>query len=240
MKSMVLFLAWSIALPVAAEIQPVELHQVIDLPAPGDQKLAALTLDACEGKADSALMQFLIEQRIPATIFATKKWLRRNPEASALLQQHQDLFEVEDHGAAHVPAIIGADRRVHGLRGNPDVAHLKREVQGGAAAIQAAFHETPHWYRGATAEYDPEAIKIIESLGYKIAGFSVNGDQGATLSRAAIVKRLSAVKNGDIIIAHMNRPESHTSEGLAAGLPRLRARGFQFVRLDQVRVRTVP
>ena len=240
MKPVFLFLAWCIVAPAAAEVQPVELHQVIDLGPPGDQKILALTLDACEGQADVTLTEFLIEQGIPATIFVTKKWLRRNPEASALLLKHGDLFEVENHGAAHVPAIIGADRQVHGLHGNRDIAHLKREVQGGAAAIEAAFGQPPHWYRGATAEYDPEAIQVIESLGYKIAGFSVNADQGATLSRAGIVKRLSAVKSGDIIIAHMNRPQSHTGEGLAAGLPRLVARGFHFVRLDQVKVRTVP
>lgn len=224
------------ALPAAAEIEPIELHHVIDLSAAGEQKLVALTLDACGGKVDTALLDFLIEKRIPATIFATRKWLYRNPEAAARLVEHRDLFEVEDHGAAHVPAVIGVDRRVYGLLGSPDVPHLRREVVGGAEAIKTVLHQTPSWYRGATGEYDPEAIKVIELLGYKIAGFSVNADQGATLSRAAIVKRLDAVKNGDIIIAHINRPASQTAAGLATGLPRLRERGFRFVRLDEVQI----
>jgi peptidoglycan/xylan/chitin deacetylase (PgdA/CDA1 family) len=224
------------ALPAAAEIEPIELHHVIDLSAAGEQKLVALTLDACEGKVDAALLDFLIEKRIPSTIFVTRKWLKRNPDAALLLIEHQDLFEVEDHGAAHVPAVIDADRRIYGLRVNPDATHLRREVEGGAEAIKAVLHQTPSWYRGATGEYDAESIKVIESLGYKIAGFSVNADQGGTLSQRTIVKRLDAVKSGDIIIAHINRPTSQTSAGLAAGLPHLLERGFRFVRLDEVRL----
>jgi hypothetical protein len=37
----------------------------------------------------------------------------------------------------------------------------------------------------------------------------------------------------------MNKPASDTAEGLSVGLDRLVARGFRFVKLDQVQVRSV-
>lgn len=221
-------------------IRPVELRQVLVAPAVRHERIAALTLDACGGDFDADLIRFLIDRRIPATIFATKRWIDRNPAGVAMLKAHLDLFEMEDHGANHVPAVIGVGRRVYGIPGEPDIAHLQQEVLVGARTIEQASGATPHWYRGATAEYDPAAIQVIKSLGYRIAGFSVNADAGATLRRAAIVARLKAVRNGDIIIAHMNKPASDTAEGLADGLAWLRAQGFRFVKLDQMDVRDLP
>lgn len=219
----------------AAESRPRELHQVLDLP--DDAKVTALTLDACGGDFDADLVGFLIEHRIPATIFATRKWLRRNPAALAQLVTHADLFDVENHGANHVPAFIGKDKLVYGIPGELDVAHLKREVSQGASAVKRATGSAPRWFRGATAEYDEESLKVIQQMGYKVAGFSVNADSGARLSSKRIASRLKKVRSGDIIIAHVNRPQSETAEGLAIGLKALQERGFRFVKLNDFQVR---
>jgi len=60
--------------------------------------------------------------------------------------------------------------------------------------VEEATGVAPHWYRDATAEYDTQAIKEIDKLGYKIAGFSVNADDGATSQKDTIEKRLVHVK----------------------------------------------
>jgi len=224
------------SLAAAAEVQPVELHHELALPAGAGDKVVALTLDACGGGFDADLANFLIEHRIQATIFATRRWIRRNPEALAMLKAHADLFDIEDHGANHVPAIIGSDRQVYGLAGVADLKQLRREVSGGADAVKAATGIAPHWYRGATGEYDPEALKAIEAMGFKVAGFSVNADSGATLSQKQIVARLKKVRSGDIIIAHLNKPASDTGKGLAQALPLLVERGFRFVTLRDAQV----
>ena len=204
-----------------------------------EDKAIALTLDACGGGYDESLVKFLIAQRIPVTVFATRRWIDRHPQAVAALNAHPELFDVEDHGDRHVAAVIGPGRTVLGVPGVADIDHLQREVIGGARAIAKATGRAPVWYRGATAEYDPEAVRAIEALGYRIAGFSLNADEGATLHKATIVTRLTRAKPGDIIIAHMNRPQSDTAEGLAAALPKLQARGFRFVTLRDAQVRTV-
>jgi peptidoglycan/xylan/chitin deacetylase (PgdA/CDA1 family) len=229
-------LVWLVPFAARASSRPVEVHQSLALPQP-ETKVAVLTLDACGGGYDAKLIRFLVEEHIPVTVFATRKWIAHNAEGVVMLRSHPELFDIEDHGANHVPAVIGAGRRVYGIAGNLDVAHLESEVRDGATAVEAATGIAPHWYRGATAEYDPQALRVIMAMGYKVAGFSINADAGATLKREAIVARLNAVRPGDIIIAHMNKPGSDTAEGLASGLKSLRARGFQFVTLRDMQVR---
>ncbi len=222
-----------------AQQRPIEIHDRIIHQTGVDLKLA-LTLDACSGKYDDDMIEFLIRNRIPATLFITKKWLDHNAFGLSVIKSHLDLFDVEDHGENHIPAIIGVGRKVYGIPGEPDLIHLRREVIEGAKAIENAVGVAPHWYRGATAEYDPQAIEEIDGLGYKVAGFSVNADAGATLSKPAIEERLKHVKDGDVIIAHMNKPDSESAEGLSVALLHLLKQGFVFVRLDQVNLQVVP
>ena len=229
-----------ILIPVIAlaDQRPIEIHDQL-VSQPGAVSNVALTLDACSGKFDDDLIEFLIKKNIPATIFATKKWLDENPKGLSIIRAHLDLFDVEDHGEKHIPSVIGTGRKVFGIPGEPDVIHLRREVSEGARAVEEATGIAPHWYRSATAEYDPQAIKEIDKMGYKIAGFSVNADVGATSKKIAIENKLEHVKNGDVIIAHMNKPASDTAEGLAVGLEYLIKAGFNFVRLDQVDLKEI-
>jgi peptidoglycan/xylan/chitin deacetylase (PgdA/CDA1 family) len=234
-----LCLFFASAMPALAQNTPVEIHDQL-MPLTQVQNRVALTLDACSGKYDADLIRFLVKNQVPATIFATKRWLDHNPLGIAEIKAHLDLFDVEDHGENHIPAVIGAGRKVYGIPGEPDVAHLRREVAEGAKAIEDTFGIAPHWYRGATAEYDAQSIDEIGKMGYKIAGFSVNADAGATLKRVAISEKLKLVRNGDVIIAHMNKPASDSAEGLAVGLKFLIDKGFVFVRLDQVDLQKSP
>ena len=236
--------------------KPIEIHQRIASPVSpifnGDMNentnaktnantapVVALTLDACGGQYDVDLIRLLVVNKIPATVFVTKKWIDRNATGMADLLAHPELFEIEDHGAAHIPAVIGVGKRVYGILGERDIAHLQLEVIGGAASIEARTGRKPRFYRGATAEYDSAALAEIRHMGYQVAGFSVNADAGATLSRHAITERFSNIKNGDIIIAHMNKPAAFTAEGLADALPSLIKRGFKFVKLEEIQLLTL-
>src|SRR5712691_5214879 len=211
-----------------AQPRPVEIHDRIARDG-GSGNRIALTLDACSGRFDEDLILFLVRNRIPATLFVTKKWLDHNARRLAIVKAHLDLCDIEDHGETPTPAVVGAGRKVYGIPGDPDMLHLRREVSEGARAIESATGVPPHWYRGATGEYDQEAANEIRRMGYKIAGFTVNADAGATLSRAAVQQRLRHVKGGDVIIAHMNKPASDTAEGISAGLIELLRHGRTFL-----------
>ncbi|MGB8337404.1 MAG: polysaccharide deacetylase family protein [Burkholderiales bacterium] len=213
---------------------PLEVHQTLIQDT--QEKIAALTLDACSGAFDTPMIDFLVGHKIPATLFVTKRWLDKNSSALEQIKSHPELFEIEDHGARHIPAVIGKNRNVFGIVGNPDIEHLQQEVAGGAEAIEKISGRKPRWYRGATAMYDATAMEAIKKMGYRIAGFSVNADNGATLSKPGIITRLKAVKPGDIIIAHMNKPKSASAGGLTEGLSWLTAKGFRFVKLSQASI----
>ena len=114
---------------------PLEVHQTL-VTENAQEKIAALTLDACSGEYDARMMAFLIEHKIPATLFVTKRWLDKNPAAFAEIKSHPELFEIETHGARHIPAVVGKDRHVFGIAGSPDLEHLKQEVAGGAQAVE--------------------------------------------------------------------------------------------------------
>jgi peptidoglycan/xylan/chitin deacetylase (PgdA/CDA1 family) len=147
------------------------------------------------------------------------------------LAAHPQLFAVENHGDSHLAPVIGPGRTVYGVTGAADGAALRREIEGGARAVVAAGLPPPAWYRGATARYDRAALQEIRALGYRIAGFSVNGDVGATLSRRAVAERIGNAGPGDIILLHVNKPDSQSAEGLRDALPGMLARGLRFVTL---------
>jgi peptidoglycan/xylan/chitin deacetylase (PgdA/CDA1 family) len=190
----------------------------------------ALTLDACSGKVDHRILDVLVNERIAATIFVTARWLKRNDEALAIFKAHPDLFELEDHGREHLAAI---DRvtTVYGVKSAGSPEALALEVGGGADAMSAAGIDKPHWFRGATAKYSPSAIALIEDMGYRIAGYSLNGDGGSLLGAKVTERRIAAAKDGDVIIAHINQPGHAAGEGVAAGIVALKKRGFEFVLL---------
>jgi len=75
------------------------------------------------------------------------------------------------------------------------------------------------------------AAAIAQDLEMPVAGFTVNGDGGATFSVAMVRDTLDQVRDGDIVLAHLNRPGGGTAEGCAAALPGLLDRGVRFVAL---------
>lgn len=193
----------------------------------------ALTLDACGGATDNRILSVLIDNGIPATIFVTGKWLRRNPEAVAIIKAHPGLLQVENHGESHIPA-IDHPVRVYGIASAGSPEAVRAEVEHGARDIAAAGLPAPVWFRGATAQYSPSAVALIRQLGFKVAGYSINGDGGALLGAATVDRRVAAAKDGDVIIAHINQPKRPAGAGLVSGLLRLQAEGVTFVRLSDI------
>lgn len=219
--------------PAAALVDP---ETRLALPA-GAPRTVALTLDACSGATDMRILDALLHLQVPATIFATARWIARNAAALELVRGHAALFSVQDHGARHVPAVLGTGR-AYGLAVAGTIAAVQAEVAGGAEAISAAGFAPPRWFRGAAALYSPAALAAIEAMGFGIAGYSLNGDDGASLGEAATARRIASARSGDVILAHVNHPERAAGAGVAAGVAALQRAGVAFVRLDQAQTAT--
>jgi peptidoglycan/xylan/chitin deacetylase (PgdA/CDA1 family) len=191
----------------------------------------ALTFDACDGRTDDRILSTLVENRIPATIFITAKWLKHNSAAFETMRAHPDLFELENHGARHIPA-VDEPVKVYGIKAAGSADAVKAEVEGGAQALVAAGGTAPKWFRGATAKYTATSLALIHQLGFKVAGYSLNADGGSLLGATTTGKRLAAAKDGDVVIAHINQPTHAAGQGVVKGLLELKSRGVTFVRLQ--------
>lgn len=204
-----------------------------------DQKVLALTLDACgsaKGKGiDQKLIDFLVQEQIPATLFINARWIDANP---ALFRQlaAEPIFEIANHGMWHKPASING-RSVYGIDGTRDIRELVEEIELNARKIEEITGKRPRLYRSGTAYYDELAVKISNDLGHEVAGFAVLGDAGATYTAAQVRSALLTSKPGDVIIAHMNHPEAGTGPGIIAAVPELRKRGFRFVKMSEFPLR---
>jgi len=199
-----------------------------------DQKIIALTFDACGGpkggRYDARLMKYLEEEMIPATIFVSGKWIDANLEIFNKLAKNP-LFDIENHGLNHRPcSAIG--RTVYGIQGTKDVSEIYDEIEQNALKIEALTTRKPKYYRPGGAHCDEICVEIAGVLGYEVVMFSLLGDVGATFKKHQVKEALLNAPPSSIILLHMNRPESGTAEGVIEAIPELKKKGFRFVRLS--------
>ena len=203
------------------------------------EKLLVLTLDACgspKGKGvDRELIDFLVQEQIPAVLFINARWIDANLELFRQLAANP-LFEIANHGMWHKPASVSG-RSAYGINGTKNIAELVQEIDLNRQKIEALTAQKTRYYRSGTAYYDEVAVQISERLGHQVIGYSLLGDAGATFSAAQVRAALLAAKPGDIILAHMNHPEAGTGAGIKAAIPELKKRGFRFVKLSEVTLR---
>lgn len=200
---------------------------------PTNEKVLALTLDACGSKNDSLdedLIQFLTENEIPATIFINYRWIKKYPEKFKKLYSNP-LFEIENHGYHHVPASLNG-KSIYGIDGTKNAEELYNEIIVNADLIEKITGKRPKFFRSGTAYYDEYAVAQIYDMGFMPIGFSILGDAGATYTAEQVKNALLQSKPADIIIAHTNHPEKQTGKGLKSVLPILKAKGFKFVKLE--------
>ena len=86
-----------------------------------------LTLDACSGAFDTRIARYLVATGIVTTVFVTGLWMRQNPAGLEFLLAHRDLFAIENHGARHIPPVLGS-RAIFGIAPAGDLESVRREV----------------------------------------------------------------------------------------------------------------
>lgn len=195
-----------------------------------DEKIVFLTLDACGSKTDSydkKLIDFLIEEKIETTLFLSGRWIKKFPLKSEELNKI-DLFDIENHGLNHKPCSIDG-KSVYGIEGTKSREELIEECIGNKELIEDKLNKKTRFYRSGTAYYDTEAVEIIkDEFKINIIGFAILADAGASYSKEETYEETIKAKFGDIIIAHMNRPEKESSKGLIKALIYLKKQGYQF------------
>jgi peptidoglycan/xylan/chitin deacetylase (PgdA/CDA1 family) len=195
-------------------------------------KQVALTLDACGGSYDRRITDYLEKKKIKATLFISGKWIDGHEKELKRLSE-VSLFQIENHGTTHKP-LTSDGRAVYGISGTRGVGEAYDEVMVNSDRLESITGRTPRFFRSGTAFYDDVSICMLNDLGISAAGYTISGDGGATYSKSKIIKTIKGAKPGDIILVHMNHPESDTYEGLVAALQELSDSGFEFITLSEV------
>lgn len=199
-----------------------------------DQKVMALTFDACGGAFgngyDEDLISFLIKEEIPATLFVNERWLLDN-QALFMELVAQPFFQIENHGTDHAPLSVNG-KEAWGIQGTNSPQEVMNEIMQNHQTVKELTGEEMTLFRSGTAFYDEVAVQIAQELGYDIVNFDILGDAGATYSSTQVKNALMNAKNGSIALLHMNQPNSGTAAGVKQAIPLLREAGFSFVTLE--------
>lgn len=199
----------------------------------------ALTLDGCGGPTgsgvDAELLDFLVAEQVPATLFLNQRWIEANRPTFDRLATRPDLFTIGNHGTRHAPLSV-TGRAAYGIAGTADAGEVYDEVAGNHRYLTDLLGRAPRFFRAGTAWYDEVAVEIVRALGEIPIGFDVNADAGATYPAATVAAETARATAGSIIIGHLNAPKGATFEGLRTALPALRARGLTFATLDDLAV----
>lgn len=202
---------------------------------PTNENVIALTFDACGGEwgsgYDQELIDYLVTENIPATLFINSRWIDANLEEFLYLASLEQ-FQIENHGTEHRPLSV-TGQTAWGIKGTTSVEEVLSEVTTNHLKIIELTGHTPKYFRSGTAYYDEIAVKIVESLGMKVINFDILGDAGATYSPKQVKEALLKAKSGSIALLHMNQPTKGTAEGVKLAVPLLKEQGFQFVTLDE-------
>lgn len=198
-----------------------------------DDRVIALTFDACGGKSDGydeKIIEFLISQGIPATLFVNSRWIDKHLDVFLDLAANP-LFEIANHGYLHKPlSLIG--KSAYGISGTQDIKEVVEEILYNDEKIHRITGHKPRYFRSGTAYYDEVAVEIAGELGYMVVNYNVLGDAGATFNKQQIIRACASANPGAIILFHMNRPEKKIAEGIIEGITHLLNKGYTFVKLS--------
>ncbi len=198
-----------------------------------EQKIA-LTFDACGGPYgngyDAALISYLREADVPATLFINERWIIEH-ETLFLELANDPLFQIENHGTEHIPLSVNGGT-AWGIAATESPEEVVQEVLGNHDTVKHLTGKEMNLFRSGTAFYDEVAVELVQALGYQVVNFDVLGDAGATYSSEQVERALLGSESGSIALLHMNQPTSGTAAGVKAAVPKLREQGYQFVRLD--------
>ena len=165
----------------------------------------ALTFDLCPVRKgagyDKALIEYLIEHKIPATFFLSGRWIaKHDPEVEQLLEIA--FFEVGTHGDvhAHLPMQNAEDQRT--------------EILGPVKLLSEHYAHEAVLFRPPYGEYNDVTVDVVRALGLRLIHWNIeSGDPDPLLSPDQIVSRISKrVKGGSIVVLHANGKGKYTRQ----------------------------
>lgn len=187
----------------------------------------ALTFDACPtgqpDEYDEKVVEVLLREKTPATLFMSGRWVEKNPEKAKYLAA-QPQFEIANHAYWH-PHML-----------EKDDARILRELKRTQTIIKKVTNKTPRYFRPPYGEVDERLAGLAKSAGLVTIQYDIaSGDPDPGLSPQRIVRGvLRNAQGGSIVVFHMNRKGVHTAEVLPEVIKGLREKGFTLVTVGEL------
>jgi peptidoglycan/xylan/chitin deacetylase (PgdA/CDA1 family) len=200
----------------------------------GNSRTVALTFDDGPNPAlTPRLLRVLEENQVRATFFVIGAFVRDCPELVQEIAAHG--HTIGNHTHTH-PALFWMSRR-----------QIADELARCQDAVEAACGRRPAWMRPPFGVRGPHVSSIVQQSGMNgVVMWSRTARDWKPGSVAEMVRRLSRVRGGEIVLLHDGDHHSFpgdrhlTLAGLDYWLPMWKSVGLQFVTLDDIVAQDVP
>ncbi len=217
----------------------------VDLPR-GEKKIA-LTFDLCEQRGeiagyDGRIFDYLRQQGVKATFFTGGKWMVSHPSRTEQLIA-DPLFEIGNHTETHANLRLLQPAAVQQQVLAPQKAYedararlSSRQCMAAAPDAISAIPGQPKVFRFPYGACNEASMKAVNDAGMLAIQWDVaTGDPDPGVSAARIAQAMvSETKPGSIIVNHANGRGWHTFEALTIAIPKLKAKGYEFVTVSEL------
>ena len=185
------------------------------------RKEVALTFDACPhpGAAgvDQRILEILADSSVAATFFISGQWAEQHPAVTRSIAENP-LFEVGNHSFSH-PHLSEKPERV-----------IREELVSTERSFDRLAIPHVKLFRPPFGETSDRVQRMADSLGFRTIMYDVaSGDPDTSFSRERLTRSvLDSVKDGSVVVLHVNGRGWHTAEALPEIIGELRRRGFVF------------
>lgn len=239
-------------LPIITAIFPetkrdlvIESYKDVVLHGDRNKKKIALTFDAdmtpgMKEMLDSKQVESFYNKKVidvlnythtKATLFLTGMWIELYPQETGEFSRNP-LFELGNHSYSH-GSFYG---QCYGLKYLSD-NDKPGEIQKTQMLLEKYAHVENFLFRFPGGCYSSKDLSLVHDNGAITIHWDVAGDDGFNQNTDSIVyKVLSEVQNGSIIVLHLNGgPNSpKTADAISEIIPKLKERGFEFVKVSEL------
>lgn len=205
----------------------------------------ALTFDLCSDKYNSDLINYLIQEKIPATFFISEKWV--NDGHSADLQtiinakdaSGNKLFEIGSHSKTH-PSSKGSSIFWGGTGNSQDMLTQWKDSVNflrnqGAEINLCRLPVAQPWTMQAAGTLD--LLKNTVEYCSVFVQYDIWATEGkgvsATKYSDSVLSKLSPNK-ASIVLSHANQPTWNEYEGIKLLVPELKKRNYEILTVSQL------
>lgn len=230
--------SWIIASAIVTVALALILWGVFDVNSPlwaptfwrarGVNAIALTFDDGPDEQFTPRVLEILAREKVPAAFFVVGERARSKPELLRAMDAAGHI--ICNHSDSHAWNINFA---LH--------ARLRREITACGEAVKAAIAKRPAFYRAPFGFKNPAlgdvlAEQGLECIGWQVRGFDAVGGTPEGIARRLVLK----AKAGGVLLLHDGAglqgtsDRSATLEALPMIIEGLRARGFEFKRLDEL------